>query len=167
MQGRAPAERRNASILVGAVGGLAAAVFTVGRLEVFAHGNLSRFIGIGSTFVERKKLPTGIEVGSGSGYDGQFYYRLALDPFDLHRSAYGITFDNAYRLQRITYSFLAWLASGGQHKYVPLSLVLINVVALAVLAGISAQLSQDCKRPATYGLLIAGYFGFLSPSVVI
>jgi hypothetical protein len=152
---------RHPPVLVGVLAGVAAAVFAASRLEVFAHGDLSQFIGAGSAFAEPKRLPAGIHVVSGSGYDGQFYYRLALDPFDLHRSAYGITFDDAYRIQRITYSFLAWMAAGGQQKFVPLSLVLVNVVALAILAGVSAQLSRECKRPEAYGLLIPGYFGFL------
>ena len=136
-------------------------MFTLGRLNSSAHGNLTRFIGVGTTFTQPGKTPIGITIASGSGYDGQFYYRLALDPFDLRHTAYGITFDNAYRVQRITYSLLVWLAAGGRHGLVPLSLVLVNVLALAVLAGVSAQLAYQCNRHPAYGLLVAGYFGFL------
>jgi len=138
MRRTASAQDRLMPPLVGVLAGLAAGVFTLGRLEFFAHGNLSRFIGVGTTFAQPGKTPIGITIASGSGYDGQFYYRLALDPFDLRHTAYGITFDNAYRVQRITYSLLVWLAAGGRHGLVSRSLVLVNVLALAVLAGVSA-----------------------------
>jgi hypothetical protein len=79
-----------------------------------------------------------VTVFRGSGYDGQFYYRLALNPANLHRSAYGIRFDNPYRVQRITYSVLAFVAAAGQMAAVPDALVAVNVLGLAVLALLGA-----------------------------
>ncbi len=140
---------------------VAATAFAICRLEVFAHGDITRFIDVGSAFAKASQIPRGIAVTPGSGYDGQFYYRLALDPADLHRSAFGITMDNAYRVQRITYSALAWLAAGGQQGAVPYSLVGVNIVALGALAWLGALLARDCGRRPAWGLLIAAYFGFL------
>lgn len=140
---------------------MAAAGFALCRLEVFAHGDITRFIDVGSAFAKASEIQRGITVTPGSGYDGQFYYRLALDPADLHRSAFGITMDNAYRVQRITYSALAWLAAGGQQGTVPYSLVGVNIVALGALAWLGAVLARDCGRRPAWGLLIAAYFGFL------
>jgi hypothetical protein len=140
---------------------VAAAAFAICRLEVFAHGDITRFIDVGSAFAKTSETPRGVTVAPGSGYDGQFYYRLALDPADLHRSAFGITMDNAYRVQRITYSVLAWLAAGGQQGAVPYSLVGVNIFALGALAWLGAVLARDCGRRPAWGLLIAAYFGFL------
>lgn len=148
-----------ALLAAGAV--VAATVFAVCRLEVVAHGDITRFIDAGSVFARQSAIPHGITIVPGSGYDGQFYYRLALDPADLHRTAFGITLDNAYRVQRITYSVLAWLVAGGQQRAVPYSLVVVNIVALGALAWLGAILSRDCGRRAAWGLLIAAYFGFL------
>jgi hypothetical protein len=96
----------------------------------------------------------------GTGYDGQFYYRLALDPADLHHTAFGITMDTSFRLQRIGYPVLAWLLSLGQHAWVPAALVTVNVLALGALGLVGGVLARDCGRHALWGLLMAGYFGF-------
>jgi hypothetical protein len=141
--------------------GVAAMVFVACRLAVVAHGDVTRFIDVGSAFAQAHQVPRGIAVVPGSGYDGQFYYRLALDPANLHRTAYGITLDNGYRLQRITYPLLAWLLAAGQSSAVPYSLVAVNLLALVALAWLAALLARDCGRRAAWGLLAAGYFGFL------
>ena len=96
---------------------LAAVAFFVCRLEFFAHGDITHFIDAGSSFVNSAKAPRGLAIVPGSGYDGEFYYRLALDPANLHRTAFGITFDTAFRLQRITYSAIAWLFAGGRQGH--------------------------------------------------
>jgi hypothetical protein len=138
-----------------------AAAFVMARLAVVAHGDITRFIDVGSAFAQVHHVPRGITIAPGGGYDGQFYYRLALDPANLHRTAYGITLDNGYRIQRISYPVLAWLLAAGQQAAVPYSLVAVNVVALAALAWLAALLARDCGRRPAWGLLVAGYFGFL------
>src|ERR1700722_18068091 len=130
------------------------------RLELFAHGDVTRFIDAGRSFVNPARAPGNLKIVPGSGYDGEFYYRLALDPANLHRTAFGITFDNASRGQRITYSALTWLvAGGGQRALVPVALVVVNIMGLGVLGWLGGMIARDAKRPAVYGLLIAGYFG--------
>lgn len=140
---------------------MAAVAFFVCRLEFFAHGDITHFIDAGSSFVNSAKAPRGLAVVPGSGYDGEFYYRLALDPANLHRTAFGVTFDTAFRLQRITYSAIAWLFAGGRQGIVPISLVVVNILGFGVLGWLGGLVAKDAKRPAVYGLLIAGYFGFL------
>jgi hypothetical protein len=140
---------------------VAATAFVICRLEVFGHGDITRFIDVGSVFAKASEIPRGIRIAPGSGYDGEFYYRLALDPADLHRSAFGITMDHAYRIQRITYSVLARLAAGGQQGAIPYSLVAVNIAGLGALAWLGALMSRDCGRRPSWGLLIAAYFGFL------
>jgi hypothetical protein len=145
-----------------AVAVVAAICFVLLRLELFAHGDLTRFIDAGRSFVDPSQAPRNLHIVPGSGYDGEFYYRLALDPANLHRTAFGITFDNASRLQRVTYSTLTWLVSGGgQRSVVPVALVIVNILGLGALGWLGGMIAKDAKRPAVYGLLVAGYFGFL------
>ena len=152
---------RNHPVLPAVIAMVAATVFFLCRLEFFAHGNISRFIDVGRSFANPYQVPRGVTVVPGGGYDGEFYYRLALDPANLHRSAFGITFDTAFRLQRITYSVLSWIFAGGRQGLIPVTLVAVNVLGLGVLGWLGGVVAKDARRPAIYGLLIVGYFGFL------
>jgi hypothetical protein len=133
-----------------------------GRLVVLAHRDLTQLLRIGTVYGHPGHVPRGVFVFKGStGYDGQFYYRMALDPANLHTRAFGITMDAPYRFMRIGYSALAWLVSGGQHVAVPYALVAINVAALTALAYLGGLLAQEAGRHALWGLLLAGYFGLM------
>ena len=47
-----------------------------------------------------------------AGYDGQFYYRLALDPGQLSGPRTASAWTASYRFVRIGYPALAWLRVG-------------------------------------------------------
>ncbi len=93
--------------------------------------DFSYFFVAGTDFVDGSKTPEPIVVNEGQGYDGQFFYRYALAPFNFSKTAYGITVDHvSYRMQRIGYPLLVWIASlGGRPSLVPFSLVLVNLFA--------------------------------------
>ena len=115
-----------------------------GRLVLLAHRNITDLLRIGTVYGNPGQVPRGAYVFARStGYDGQFYYRLALDPANLHSTAFGITMDAPYRFMRIGYSALAWLLSLGQHAAVPYVLVAINVAALAALGYLGGVLAQQ------------------------
>src|ERR1041384_6678894 len=62
------------------------------------------FVIAGTAVVEGQKLPTEIPYPpvNGAGYEGQFYFRLALDPFTNKQTDHGIKLDApARRHQRI------------------------------------------------------------------
>jgi hypothetical protein len=137
-------------------------VFVVARLAGWADGKLSLFIESGMKYSHPALMFPRISHVRGSGYDGQFYYRFALDPFNWHLTASGITIDHPYRYTRIGYSVVAWLLSGGGHgRILPLVLVLVNVVCVAAMAWIGAVLARDGGRHALWGLLFAAYFGLV------
>jgi hypothetical protein len=138
----------------------AAVGLTVVRLIGVAHGQVSRFVMAERPFANPAQVPRGLAILPNNGYDGQFYYRLALNPTNLHRTAYGITFDSAFRVQRIGYPILAWLVSLGHHPWVPASLVIVNVLAVSCVGLLGGMFAQDAKRHSMWGLLLAGYFGF-------
>ena len=144
--------------LAAALGGV---VFVLLRLVVVAKGDASRFVMAGRDFVVPSRAPRGLHVFAGTGYDGQFYYRLALDPADLSKTAFGITLDAGFRIQRIGLSVLSWLASAGQHQLVPDAEIAVNLAALVVLAWLGGVIAKDAGRHALWGLLVAGFWGFL------
>jgi len=105
-------------------------ILVAGRL-VRSHGDFSYFIVAGTDFVNPAVTPEPLTVQQGQGYDGQFFYRYALDPFDFSQDKYGVHVDHpSYRHQRITYPLLAWLFSaGGFYGLVPIALLLVNVLS--------------------------------------
>ena len=137
-----------------------AAVFVLLRLGLAAGGNITEFARAAAPFSHRGLVPPGLAVAGSNGYDGQFYYRLALDPADLHRTAFGITLDTPFRLLRIGYPALAWALSLGQHAWVPAALVAVNVLAVGAIGLAGGLLAARAGRHACWGLLLAGYFGF-------
>jgi hypothetical protein len=148
-------------VVSGAATLVAAVAFVLARVEVAGHGKIASFILAERRWVNAAQAPPGLPVLARNGYDGQFYYRLALDPADLHRTAFGITLDAPFRLQRIGYPVLAWMASLGHHGWVPMTLVAVNVVAITALAVLGGLLARDHGRHALCGLMFAGYFGFV------
>jgi hypothetical protein len=137
-------------------------VFAAARLAGWADGKLSLFIASGTTYSHPALMFPKIAHVKGKGYDGQFYYRFALDPFNWHRTASGITIDHPYRYTRIGYSVVAWLLSGGGHgRVLPLILVLVNLASVALMAWLGGLLARESGRHALWGLLFAVYFGLV------
>jgi hypothetical protein len=95
-----------------------------------------------------------ITAGFGKGgYDGQFYYVLARDPW--HPAAAGMVDLPAYRHVRILYPALAWLLSGGGDPVLLLwVLPAINLAAIGVLAWLGATVATFCGRSPWWGFLL-------------
>jgi hypothetical protein len=139
----------------------AATTFVVLRWLDAAHRMLGRFVLAGSLYANRGRAPKGLPIRAGSGYDGQFYYRLALDPFNLARTAFGIQLDTLSRVERMAYPFLAWVISQGHSADVPLALVAVNVFAAGMLGLAGGLLARSAGRHALWGLVFVGYWGYL------
>ena len=135
--------------------------FALARWQIWAKGHLSLFIMAGHTYTHRAQLPHGLLLVPSAGYDGQFYYRLALDPFNWHATAFGITMDQSYRYPRIGYPFLAWIFSLGQHQLVPVVLVVLNLFGVAAMAMLGGAFARQSGRHALWGLAFAAYFGLV------
>jgi len=148
-------------VVAGVVGVLSAAFVAV--RDVTHGGQLGSFALAGSTFVhpgDPADLP--VRVAS-TGYDGQFYYRLALDPLTHQVTQFHITLDNpSYRQQRIGLPVLAWVVREGARAPTSLALVLVNAAALVVLGYAGAHLAQQWNRSQWWGVALA-----VSPALVI
>ncbi len=153
--------RTDSPLVVAAVSVVAAMVFVLLRLAIATHGNISFFIVAGITHSSPRLMNPRIIVVPNSGYDGQFYYRMALDPAAMARSAFGITLDSVSRLQRIVYPTIAWLLAAGRPSLVPDTLVITNVVGLGVIGFGGGLVARDSGRHALWGLVLAGYWGYL------
>lgn len=97
-----------------------------------------------------------------AGYDGQFFYYIAVNPFgDLDEYRH---FDNpAWRYQRIGYPLLAWLFSFGNRSAVPYALLLINLLSILVSTYLIALLLKEQKLDPRYAALYAVSGALLYP----
>ncbi|MHB8345143.1 MAG: hypothetical protein ACYDED_13005 [Ferrimicrobium sp.] len=141
--------------------GLIYLLYLVVRVSVAAKGRISALALIGTTFGNRARVPSYLAMTHGTGYDGQFFLRLALDPFRLTNGLFGISFDTPFRAQRIGYPFLAWLLSAGNGRLVPISLVVVNLLAVVAIAYFGTIFARGSAQPWITGALLACYFGYL------
>ncbi|MDE3230962.1 MAG: hypothetical protein KGO05_13870 [Chloroflexota bacterium] len=139
-------------------------IFVLERLRLF-HGDVSRFVAAGDTFF---KAGPAAQVGltvihHNIGYDGQFYYLLALNPFGPHPALAGAMFDTpAYRAQRILYPFLVWLLTlGGHARFVPLAMLLVNFAAVVALAALAALAARRLGVAPALAAIVVFYPGLL------
>jgi hypothetical protein len=139
--------------------------FLVILMQLSIHNfDPSYFISIGDRYIiEPENVPDNVSIlPDSSGYDGQFYYQLGLNPFQPQPVNGGLSISNGpYRHQRIVYPVLAWLFSFGNPDLLPAALLLVNYLALIVLGWLGAQYARLHQRHALWGVLVALYPGFL------
>ncbi len=143
---------------------LAYGLFAMMRLFSFG-GDVTRFVVAGDKFIPPR---TGASVGlsvitNATGYDGQFYYLLALNPFSSLPALPAAHFDlPAYRAQRILYPLLVWaLSLGGRPALVPALLVIVNLSAIVTIGALGALIAKRQGVAPLWGALLAFYPGLL------
>ena len=152
-------DRPAAAVLVTAVLTL---LFLILQLSV-RDFDASRFVFAGDRFVDAQAAPDGLTVLKDShGYDGQFYYRVALDPLTERRTDFGIRFDTPYyRHQRILYPLLARGLAWGRADLLPWALIAVNFAGLCAISWLGAAYAQRAGRHALAGLAFSLYGGVL------
>jgi hypothetical protein len=86
-----------------------------------------------------------------SGYDGQFYYYLARAPWSRHDA----DLDQPISRQlRILYPAISWLISGGDAVRLLWVMPLVNLLAIAALAGLGAVLARRHGLSPFWGVLL-------------
>jgi hypothetical protein len=153
--------RLNDPLAIGLVAFVGWLIYVFARWRVWAAGHITLFIMSGSRrYSHPSEMVPKISHVPSIGYDGQFYYRFARNPFNWNPTAYGITVDHNYRYTRIGYSLVAWIVSlGGNARLLPTVLVVLNLIFVGVLGYLGAKLAQESGRHALWGLLFAAYFG--------
>ncbi len=95
------------------------------------------------------------------GYDGQFYYRLALDPFSNEERVQGIRFDiPPWRQQRILLPVLTWAVARGDPELTATVMLAINLLAVAAITIVGGALLCSFGLSPWPALLLAFYPGF-------
>jgi hypothetical protein len=132
------------------------------RLANFGF-DASAFVVAGDQFADRERAPVDLTIFDNSaGYDGQFFYRLALNPFTSKQTDFGIRLDMpGWRQQRLLYPVIVHFLSFGNSAFVPALLIAVNLVGLGVIGWIGAQLAMQMGRHALWGLLFPLHPGFL------
>ena len=128
------------------------------------HGNdPSFFVTAGDKYSNPDLVPKNLSVLHNSpGYDGQFYYRLALNPFTSKPTDFGLTLDfPAHRHQRIIYPLIVWTVSLSRPDFVPAVMILVNYLALCLMGWIGGSYAQLMRHHALWGLALPFYPGFL------
>jgi len=138
------------------------ALFLFARLTSL-EWNPFLFIYAGEQFCNPKEIPKGVIIIKDTGYDGQFYYRLALDPFSSEKTQFGITIDvPAYRQQRILYPLIVWLLSlEGNPALVPPTMILVNLIGLCWISYLGSLLAREYGLHSIWGCVFSFYPGFL------
>jgi len=136
--------------------------FIVVRLGMH-NGDASVFVAAGDRFVDARQSPAGLAIRSDSdGYDGQFYYRLALDPFTTRVVDFGISLSvPVWRQQRIVYPLLARMLALEQAGAIPAALIAVNLLALCGIGWLGGAFAQALNCHALLGLVLPLYPGFL------
>ena len=122
-----------------AVAGTVFAIFGLWLAGMYARGYDARnSIVLGTRYVQMSHRssvirydPTYRYPGGPSGYDGQFFYFIAVDPL---RARYYMD-SPSYRYTKILYPVVARLLALGQAGLVPFALILTNWLAIAATAG--------------------------------
>jgi hypothetical protein len=120
----------------------------------------------GSKFTENTYVDPNLPVSSEYGYDGQFYYRLALEPF-YKNTLLGPKIDApAYRMQRILYPVFVHLLSFGRPGLVPFNLIFVNLLFICLIAFAGAEIAKAFGLSPIYGLAFSLYPGFVFSLIV-
>ena len=148
--------------MVAAIVGALAVLFVAAR-DISHGGHLGSFALASNVFVHpgaSADLP--VHTGT-NGYDGQFYYRLALNPLTHQVTAFHITLDNPpYRQQRVGLPATAWAVREVFRTPTSLALVLVNVLALIVVGWGGATWARQYGRSTWWGVAVAA-----SPALVM
>jgi hypothetical protein len=134
------------------------------------HGGAAdgyRFLGpirIGP-YASASQLPPGATRDPNGGYDGQFYFYIAQDPF-LSRPVTAASLDSSFRYRRILYPLAAWTLSLGRRDLLPLVLIALNVVAGALLIGLLAASATRHRRSPWWALVVGLSAGVWIPIVL-
>jgi hypothetical protein len=97
-----------------------------------------------------------------SGFDGQYYYVLARDPWSRHVDFIDLP---AYRHARILFPAFAWAITGGDASLLLWALPLINWLALVGMAWLGALLATHYGRSPWWGFLFPFAVNALPPAL--
>lgn len=147
---------------VGAVA-LAWGLVLAAAFVVVSGGEVSQLVHAAPPNADPAAVPPNLALRSpDEGYDGIFFYRVAVSPLSTAERLNGVRHDApAMRTSRVLYPALVGAASLGDDGRVPWMLLAVNVAAFGAVGYFGALLAVDLGRSPTWGLLFAAYPGFV------
>lgn len=123
-------------------------VLLIGVVAILNHYTIIDFVHIGTVWANHEP--------SGSwGYDGQFYYQMARNPFQAYQYM-----DNApFREQHMFYPLVVGVLSLGQAALIPYMLLLVNVVSVILTVELLSRLLIKFGFSPWFSLALGLYFG--------
>jgi hypothetical protein len=119
------------------------------------HGDLSALVCVNDQWAGRPPFEAVSARGDGPGFDGQFYYVLARNPWRRLEVFLGEHDRLPYRHQRILFPALAWTLSGGGHPHALFwVLPALNLLAVGGLAYLGACTAQHFGMSEWWGLVL-------------
>jgi hypothetical protein len=150
----------NRAGMVAAITALLYGIQIGGRLAIHRF-DPSSFVVACFEFCSPDLVPPGLTIHTG-GYDGMFYYRMALNPWTTRRTDFGIRIDNPpYRYQMILLPILAHIVALGREQWVPASIIAVNYLAVCAIGLLAGLFALAFERHALWGLAIPFYPGLL------
>lgn len=117
---------------------------------------VSRFIVIGSQFVDSARFHFPLKVYPRAGYDGQFYFSIALAPFSVEEGTSGITIDSLeWRWQRIIYPLLCHALSFGRPEFTPWAMVAVNGMLMIGVTWLIGVITQFSAIPVMMSIMLS------------
>ena len=118
-------------------------------------------VGSGSTLAAAAtRIDPGFKTVLGGGYDGQFYWAIAVDPLATGSVHHDVD-KPSYRYGHPLYGWLGWLFSAGQGPAAAAALLAVGLGALAATAAASAWLGIRRGGPGWEGLFVVGNAGLI------
>lgn len=149
------------------VGPVLVAVFVVvvvgwPRLE-FHEYDISGFVHFGQNAADIVMPPREARIVSEFGYDGQFFWLMALSPALGPATQKGLqAINQEYRAQRVLYPSLATALAARQPELIPWTLLLINVIVILVAVALGSWWAATHGRSPYWGLSLG-----LTPGLVL
>lgn len=148
---------------VPAVASFALALVLVAALLVRADGDPSILVHAAPPWTDASQARGSLTVqpSEEDAFDGQFFYRLGVDPVSTDETVAGVTYDlPSLRNARWGYGALAWVASVGDPDLVPWALIGVNLAAAFAVGAAGGGLARSSGRHAAWGLAFALWPGF-------
>lgn len=124
--------------------------------------DITSFIVAGDQYTTIQELPVPMIIEQNSpGYDGQFYFRLALNPFTQVVNENGVEIDYPrFRQQRILYPLIVWVFSfGGNPNFVIINLVFVNFLGILIISIYAIKIANHFGFPLFYGAILVIFPG--------
>ena len=108
-------------------------------------------------FILERSPDVPLERGWGIGYDGQWYYAIAMDPLN---AAPDLDVP-AYRYQRIFYPLLVWTLSLGHAGWVPWTMLAVNLASAVIGTAVFGALLLERRVSPWWALVFFFSLGYL------